>query len=311
MNIGLCIPTLQAAKEFEQLLPALESSRDFFHRRLVIDSSSTDNTVSMAQQAGFETEVIPRGDFDHGGTRQRGVEILSDCEIIVFLTQDAIPTGRESFESLTSAFNDPDIACAYGRQLPHIGATPMEAHARLFSYPAASRKKSKQTIPELGLRSAIVSNSFAAYRTKILLSLGGFPNGTLFGEDTLTGARAILAGYAIAYVGDATVRHSHHYTLAQEFRRYFDNGAFYAREHWILEAFGNAEGSGSAYAISEFKYLLRNSPVHIPLFFLSTLTKYAGYKAGALEKVIPANWKPHLSMNKTFWRNELEHASNS
>lgn len=305
IKVGLCIPTYQGARELQPALGAWAELIPCVHRAMVIDSSSNDGTVGLMKSIGFACHTIPTIEFDHGGTRQMAVEMLDDCDIIVFMTQDAVLTSVESLHKLLAAFADPDVAIAFGKQLPRPGAGPIEAHARLFGYPAQSRIKSKESIPEIGLRAAVVSNSFAAYRRSTLLALGGFPKGTLFGEDTLTGAKAILAGYKIAYVGDAAVYHSHGYTLAQEFRRYFDNGAFYSREKWILKAFGAAEGSGKAYVLSEMRYLIRKAPWLLPLSGITVLVKYLGYRFGSMESRIPANWKIHLSMNKTFWRKEI------
>ncbi|VCW13919.1 hypothetical protein BANRA_01245 [Escherichia coli] len=39
-------------------------------------------------------------------------------------------------------------------------------------------------------------------------------------------AKAILAGYKVAYVADAVVKHSHNYSPIDEFKRYFDIGVF-------------------------------------------------------------------------------------
>lgn len=311
LNTGLCIPTYNAGKNLDQLLPILSQIRHLFSHIIIIDSGSQDQTVKRFRAEGYTVHEIPSNEFDHGDTRQRVVDCMEDCEAVIFLTQDAIPVSAGAIHSLLSVFDDPKIAIAYGRQLPRPGAKPIEAHARLFGYPAQSRIKSKGSIPEIGLRAAVVSNSFAAYRRSILLKLGGFPKGTLFGEDTLTGAKVILAGYKIAYVGDAEVYHSHDYSLLQEFRRYFDNGVFYSREKWILEAFGSAEGSGKAYVLSEIKYLLKTAPWLLPLSAITVLIKYLGYRIGAIEKRLPASWKLHLSMNKSFWRREIAHRNSA
>ena len=305
VKIGVCIPTFRGCWQLKAGQDRWAELARHADRALVIDSSSEDGTIKLMEDIGFETLTIPGIEFDHGGTRQMAVLRLDDCDIIVFLTQDAVPVSLDSIRQLVSAFDDPEVVIAYGRQLPRPGAGLIEAHARHFSYPALSRIKSRESIPEIGLRVAVVSNSFAAYRRSALMELGGFPKGTLFGEDTLIGAKAILAGYKIAYVGDAEVYHSHGYTLLQEFRRYFDNGAFYSREKWILEAFGAAEGSGKKYLISEMALLFRKAPWLLPQSFLTLIVKYIGYRAGALEHLLPARWKLHLSMNKAFWHREM------
>jgi len=310
-SIGLFLPTYQGAKILAESLPALARIKRRFSRCLVIDSSSRDASAQMARDAGFEVQTIPLAEFDHGGTRQRAIELLSDCDIIVFMTQDAILAEDESLDHLLDAFKDDSVAIAYGRQLPRQGAKLLEAHARLFGYPSVSMTKSLASVPLIGLRAAVVSNSFAAYRRDILLKLGGFQKDTLFAEDTLAGAKAILANYKIAYVADATVYHSHSYTLRQEFCRYFDNGVFYGREKWILDAFGKAEGSGLHYLASEIRYLLGSAPWLIPLSLLRSAVKYMGYRVGVIEHWLPISWKMRISMNPSFWRREAARRSPS
>lgn len=304
MNAALFLPTYFGEKYLVHSQNCLRAMLPKFKRALAIDSSSSDQTVEILKSIGFEVDVIPSSDFDHGGTRQKAVALLDDVEFIVFLTQDAIPASEEGVFQLLEHFVDPDVAIVYGRQLPRIDASPIEAHARIFSYPPVLRVKNKKSIPELGVRAAVVSNSFAAYRRSTLMELGGFPNGTLFGEDTMLGAKAILAGYSIVYDGFVEVYHSHDYGLTQEFQRYFDNGVFYSREKWILDAFGSAEGAGKKYLLSELKYLWGNAPWLIPKSVLSVLCKYCGYLAGKNERILPASIKRFLSMNPRFWARE-------
>ena len=184
-------------------------------RKLVIDSSSTDDTVATAKAAGFEVKEISRADFNHGGTRQWAVESLGDCEILVFLTQDAILANPQSLSALVSCMDDPKVAVAYGRQLPHRHAGAMEAHARLFSYGDATQRKDLSMRSTLGAKIYFCSNSFAAYRRATLLQLGGFRRDLILGEDAEFAARAVLAGYANVYCAEALVHHSHDYNVAE------------------------------------------------------------------------------------------------
>lgn len=64
----------------------------------------------------------------------------------------------------------------------------------------------------------------AAYRQDIYEELGGFVKHTIFNEDMIYAAKAVEAGYAIAYAADARVVHSHNYTNGQQFHRNFDLG---------------------------------------------------------------------------------------
>ncbi|MFW8286919.1 glycosyltransferase family 2 protein, partial [Klebsiella pneumoniae] len=87
-------------------------------------------------------------------------------------------------------------------------------------------------------------------------------------EDMFYTAKAILAGYKVAYVPEAKVHHSHNYSPSEEFKRYFDIGVFHTDEPWIRNSFGGAGGEGKRFIISEFKFLLKNYPHWIPASFL-------------------------------------------
>src|SRR5690606_22126597 len=130
--------------------------------------------------------------------------------------------------TLVAAFNDPAVAVAYGRQLPHHVANPIAAHARLFNYGARSYVAGMEDATRMGIKTVFASNSFAAYRAATFKELGGFPERTILSEDMYLAARSVLAGGKVAYVAEACVRHSHNYTPLEEFRRYFDIGVFQA-----------------------------------------------------------------------------------
>ncbi|WP_446919828.1 glycosyltransferase family 2 protein, partial [Klebsiella pneumoniae] len=167
-------------------------------------------------------------------------------------TQDAIPE-MHFIENISQAFDDPNVACAYGRQLPHEGANSLAKHARSFNYSSHGYVCGKENIPEMGIKTVFMSNSFSAYRLSIFQELGGFPSNTILCEDMYYAAKAVLAGYKIAYVPSAIVYHSHNYTPIEEFKRYFDIGVFHTDEQWIREKFGNAGGEGKKFIISELR----------------------------------------------------------
>ncbi|RKX24777.1 MAG: rhamnosyltransferase [Candidatus Zixiibacteriota bacterium] len=301
---ALVLPTLNAAPDLVSWLAALRTQTLVPDRLLLVDSSSNDDTVQIAQQAGFETTVIPREEFSHGGTRQMCVNQLEGSDIVVFLTQDAMLASPNAIEKLLSRFNDPKVAAAYGRQLPRREADPIEAHARLFNYSDETRVKSLDDIPRLGIKTAFISNSFAAYRRKALMEAGGFPSHTIQNEDTYVASKLILAGWKVAYVAEAAVYHSHPFTIGDEFRRYFDIGVFHARDRWIRESFGQAEGEGMRFVKSELRYLKKSKPSVIPSAILRTAMKLLGYKLGNREQVLPLWLKRAMSKNRRYWDTE-------
>ena len=303
-RVGLIVPTLNAGGRWQDWLKRANRQSLSPARKLVIDSSSDDHTPELARAHGFEVVSIARRDFNHGDTRQMASELLDDCDILVYLTQDALLASSDAVSRLVAAFGDPDVALAYGRQLPHEDAGPIGAHARLFNYPATGVKKTPADIHRFGIKTAFCSNSFAAYRRSDLLAVGGFASNVIFGEDAHAATRLLLSGKAVQYVAEAEVYHSHDYSMVEDFRRYFDIGVFHSREPWIIDALGTAEGEGFRFMKSEAYYLLKNAPWLLPSALARITVKYAAYQLGKREKRFSHSSKLRLSMNRAFWTTE-------
>ena len=239
--------------------------------------------------------------FDHGGTRLLRLD-MTDADLVIFMTQDAVLAGVDSFERLLAVFADLRVGAAFGRQLPRVGADLIESHARLFNYSAQNRTVSQVDIDRLGLRAAFLSDSFAAYRREALLAVGGFQRRTIMGEDMMAGAKLLLAGWSIVYCADSPVYHSHRYGWRQEFSRYFDTGVMHARDPWLLDKLGGASGEGMKFVHSELAFLWQSGNgglIGVALF--RTAAKFIGYHLGRKEKWLPLNCKKCLGMNTGYW----------
>ena len=154
---------------------------------------------------------------------------------------------------------------------------------------------------ELGIKAAFMSNSFAAYRREALMAVGGFPKHVIFAEDMYVAAKMLMAGWKVVYEGSACCRHSHNYTIIEEFRRYFDMGVFHAREPWIRENFGGAGGEGLRYVKSELKYLGLSRFYLWPSSIVRNACKLVAYKLGQNEHLLPISFKRKLGMYKGYW----------
>lgn len=301
MTITLIVPTYQAGSVWPEWLAALKMQTEQPIQIVMVDSSSRDHTVALAQDEGITPFVIPSCDFNHGGTRNFAVAHACASDVLIFLTQDAVLNSPQSLAAIIEFFIEPSVAAVCGRQLPHLDANPLAVHARLFNYPEKSRIKSAADTPELGLKVAFMSNSFAAYRRDVFEQLGGFPENTILAEDMYLAAKMIQAGYKVAYCADAVVRHSHNYTPWEEFRRYFDIGVFHACEPWIQQQLGGAAGEGGRFVKSELCYLWQRAPLWIPRALLTTACKLVGYKLGKAYQKLPKSWLPAFSMYKSYW----------
>ncbi len=300
MKYFVAIPTYNGGNIWRSAAENIKKySPDGLHVQ-VVDSGSKDSTMEISKRFGFDVACIDSNKFNHGGTRNWLVELNPEYDVVIFLTQDAIPEP-DYINHILSAFNDPDVACAYGRQLPHTDANPIAQHARYFNYPEKSHVYSLKDAPNVGLKTVFMSNSFSAYRIDIFKKLSGFPSNTILCEDMYFTAKAVLAGYKVAYVAETMVKHSHNYNPMQEFKRYFDIGVFHHDEPWIKENFGGAGGEGKKFIFSEFSFLIKRNYMYIPLSMMNNIMKIIGYKLGGKYKKIPKGLIKKLSMHKVYW----------
>jgi len=304
-KIGLIVPTLNAGNLWEAWLRSFAQQTLKPDYLLVIDSSSSDNTVALAREQGFDVQIIPKPEFNHGGTRQSGISQLPDADIIVFLTQDALLANVDAIERLIANFDDKSVGAAYGRQLPHLKAGPIAAHARLFNYPGIGQKRSLKDKSQYGIKTVFISNSFAAYSRNALMQVGGFPVDTIMNEDTYVAGKLLMSGWKVAYCAEAQVFHSHDYSFKDEFKRYFDIGVFHAQTAWLQQTFGGASGEGLRFVISEMRYLLKKSPWLLASAILRTGLKWLGFKLGALHLSLPQPLRCCFSLHKAYWLSNL------
>ena len=301
MKISVIIPTYNAEEHLPALIKSLKKQTVAFEL-IIIDSSSTDTTPELAKKNADIFITIPKESFDHGGTRSMAAQKASG-DIIVFLTQDAIPYNDGTIAKLIEKFNDPQVAAAFGRQIPHMNTSLFGKHLRYFNYPDHPYSRELADKKHYGIKTAFFSDSFSAYKKDILEEIGWFKQGLIVGEDMHVAARILLKGYKIAYCSSAEVYHAHSYTIREDFKRYFDTGVFHTQEHWLLDTFGKAEGEGKRFIQSEFRFIIKLRAYNkLPAFFLRNLMKYLGYKLGRHYKALPPFLIPLCSMHKEWWK---------
>lgn len=271
MSFIIIIPTYNAEKAgIERLLKSIKEQSISPSKICIIDSSSTDNTVEICRKYSCEIIVIDKSSFNHGLTRQMGIDNNKNYDYAVFMTQDILLYDNNTLEALLSSFNHEDVSIAYGRQLTDETSSFIEKVSRQFNYPPNSIIKSKNDIEKYGISTAFCSDSFAVYKIKDLLAAGGFPK-TDFAEDMLAAAKIILMGKKVYYNADAEIIHSHPYSIKTEYMRGRAIGKMHKENKWLIDTFGRAESKG--------KELLGSLPIHKKiLYILQALPKLIGYK---------------------------------
>ena len=308
-DVAVIVLTRNAGGLWSEWLAAIQHQTVQAGYYLVVDSSSEDQTVPQAQQAGLVIHRIHPCQFNHGGTRQLAVELCPDADFVVFLTQDAILKQPDSLATLLAHFTDENVGMAYGRHVPRVNAGWLERHARGFTYPLSVSVRDRNSFKTLGYRAAFASDVYAVYRTRALRSIGGFPEHIIVSEDSYVAARLLLAGWKCVYAADSTVEHSHHYTLWQTFRRYFDIGVFHASEQALMRTCGTPpDREAGTYVRSLIAYLRQHCAWLLPFAALQTIVRLLGFKLGKRYQQLPLSVCRWISVQKAYWQSAGEQA---
>ncbi len=304
MKIDVIIPTYKPGKEFEKLIVRLQKQEYPIHKIIIINTR-TDIFPEELNRSNYEIEIthIEPDQFDHGGTRNMGAG-MSDADIVVYMTQDAIPVDEKLIGTFAKIFEEnPDIGIAYGRQLPREECNIIERYTRRFNYPEKSLIKTKEDLPRLGIKTFFCSDVCAAYRRNYLLSAGGFEDPTIFNEDMIFAGKRIYAGDKVAYVAEAKVIHSHNYTGRQQFHRNFDLAVSQAQHPEVFEGVPS-EGEGIRMVKATAKYLVRNGyPWKVFTLVYQSGCKYIGYFLGKRYEKLPMWLILKCTSSRKYWKN--------
>lgn len=211
-RVSVIMRTKNSASTVGAALTALFSQEFDDFELLVVDSGSTDDTLSLVDAFPCRRYRIPPSHYVPGPVLNDAVDRCQG-EIVVFQNSDVVPVNEVALGSLLNAFDDPKVQAAFARQLPRP-----EAHTCVRSDYARAFPDSREAPPWLPF-----SLPFAAMR-RSAWEQQPFYSGAWGSEDTEWGVRARQRGWRIRYVADALVMHSHNYTLRQLYGRRFIEG---------------------------------------------------------------------------------------
>ena len=308
MTVDVIIPTYKPSDTFCLLLQKLQEQTFLIHRVLILNTEEAlwEEAVkkypieAALKKLPHEIYHIRKDEFDHGGTRLFGAE-QSSADILLFMTQDAVPANAFLVEELVQGLRDADTAVAYERQLPREDCSVVERYTRQFNYPEQSRKKGMEDIATLGIKTFFCSDVCAAYKRNVFECLGGFETPVIFNEDMFFAAKAIDAGYYVYYAARAEVIHSHNYTMAQQFHRNFDLAVSQQQHPEIFEQV-SSEAEGMKLVLGTVKHLIAVGKPHL-IFQLGfqCIGKYAGYRMGKHYKRLSRKQILRYTMNQDYW----------
>ncbi len=129
-KVDVIIPVYKPDDKFTRLVQRLQKQTFRPNRIIVVNTERKYwDMAGPAEVAGLEVHHISKEEFDHGGTRNRAAG-CSQAEIMIFMTDDAVPKDRYLVERLVEALSGkgPEgevVAMAYARQLPGKGCKPV------------------------------------------------------------------------------------------------------------------------------------------------------------------------------------------
>lgn len=307
--VEVMIPVYKPDQRFARLLQRLSKQTFPVSRILVVNTEEKYWKPELVEKVDkLEVHHISKDQFDHGRTRNLGAGFLKG-DILIFMTDDAVPRGSRLVERLVAALNQKGpkgetMAMAYARQLPDQDCQAAERYIRSFNYPEEGCVKTRADLSRLGIKTYFASNVCCAYKREVFEKLGGFVSPAVFNEDMIFAAGAIKAGYGVAYVSEARVIHSHNLTFMQQFRRNFDLAVSQADHPEIFEGLPS-EGEGIRMVKTTAKQMIKQGkPGQLPALILGSACKYTGYRMGKMYRVLPRSLVLWCSMNKEFWRNK-------
>jgi rhamnosyltransferase len=254
-DVSVAIPVRNGGELFAGVLSAL-ASQSVEHELVVCDSGSADGSVALARTHGARVLTLSPELFTHGGVRNRLMDAATGSHVAL-LTQDSMPADARWLERLLAGFGlADDVALVYGPYMPRANApAPVRFELERWFHsisadggPRVDRLEPPEwALPAgewIGRRgfftdaNACVSRS--AWRK---VPFRDVP----YAEDRVLAMDMMRAGYAKAFMPDAAVLHSHHYSGAEQLRRCFDE--------WrgLLEVYGWREPASPVYITGQLR----------------------------------------------------------
>jgi len=220
LSCSIVVRAYNEAAHLPRLLQGLRSQTLQDFEVILVDSGSTDDTVSIAQAAGARVVSIPPEEFTFGRSLNRGVQAAAH-ELVVIASAHVYPVYPDWLEALLRPFADPAVALTYGKQRGPASAKFPEQQIFHQWYPDRSLPRQP---------GAFCNNANAAIR-RSLWEQNPYDE-TLTGLEDLAWAKwAVEQGHFISYSAEAEVVHVHNETPRAVFNRYRREAMAFRRIH--------------------------------------------------------------------------------
>ena len=309
VSVDVVIPVYKPDKRFDTLIKRLKNQTYPVGQIIIMNTERSYWKEEMySDMENLQVYHVKKKEYNHGGTRNEGAS-HSQADIIIFMTQDAVPADEFLVERLLAGFSrlgskKEPVSQVYARQLPEKDCRLIERLNREFNYPKEGCVKTKEDLEKLGIKTYFSSNVCCAYKRDIFVKQGGFCGKTIFNEDMIYAAGVIQAGYAIVYEAEARVIHSHNFSGRQQFSRNFDLAVSQADHPEVFDGLPS-EGEGIRMVRKTAKILMKTGHGgQIPALIFGSGCKYLGYRLGKQYRILPMWLVRRCTSSPDYWSTE-------
>ena len=232
-NISVVIPVKDGAPTLERCLDSLRKQiLDAPLEIIIADSMSTDDSRQIASRYAAKIITIPAGEFDHGLTRNIGVQQATG-DLIFLSVQDAWLSTNDLLQKMANHFHNPDVMAVVGHQaVPHEKDKNPMLWYRPVSLPGITEKRIDNVelfnaLPPKQQQDIIAWDDVVAMYRKSALMQQPFVQ-TAFAEDWIWSNQALRKGWLLLHDSSLVVYHYQHHGYQYAFNsRYTVNYHFY------------------------------------------------------------------------------------
>jgi len=225
-DVSIVLPTKNAGPRLAEVLTAIRGQDSARSVEIVaFDSGSSDDTVALLRRHEARITEIPPSEFNHGETRNQAIA-SSRGQLVVLLTQDAVPANRDWLEALLAPFADEQVAGTYARQVPLPDAEVL-TRRNLEQWVTGSTERRVQRLPDRAsylrlhplerYKLCCFDDVCSALRRSAWERIPY--ERTYFAEDLDWGKKVLEAGWSLVYEPRAAVVHSHDRSIWYEYKR--------------------------------------------------------------------------------------------
>lgn len=209
MSVAVVIRAFNEESHIGRLMTGIRHQTVQPDEVILVDSGSTDATVSIAEAFGAELVSVARENFSFGRALNQGIA-ATEADLVVIASAHVYPIFDDWLERLLEPFDDSTVGLSFGRQtVPEDGRF---SERRLLEqwFPRESRRDREHPF---------CNNANAAIRRSLWWEQPY--DEQLTGLEDLAWAKTIIArGRVLAYAADAPVVHVHDESFAQVVNRY-------------------------------------------------------------------------------------------